>query len=121
MFRLIKQVFIGLLCFIKYLSSIGYPLDNVKCISLNNQQCMTQTAVINLHPNVYIEGLHYYPFVANLDRCMGSCNTLDDLSNKVCVPNKTEDLSLSVFNMITGVNESKKLHYNSTEQNAPIN
>ena len=37
------------------------------------------------------------------------CNTLNDLSNNVCVPNKTEDLNLSVFNMITGINESKTL------------
>ena len=29
--------------------------------------------------------------------------------NKLCVPNKTEDLNLSVFNMITGINESKTL------------
>ena len=43
------------------------------------------------------------------DRCVGSCNTLNDLSNKVCVPNKTEDLNLSVFNMITGINESETL------------
>ena len=35
--------------------------------------------------------------------------TLNDLSYKVCVPNKTEDLNLSVFNMITGINESKSL------------
>ena len=35
--------------------------------------------------------------------------TLNDLSNKVCVPNKTEDLTLKVFNMVTGINESKKL------------
>ena len=27
----------------------------------------------------------------------------------MCVPNKTEDLNLSVFNMITGINESKTL------------
>ena len=29
--------------------------------------------------------------------------------NKVFVPNETEDLNLSVFNMITGINESKML------------
>ena len=29
--------------------------------------------------------------MVNLDRCVGSCNTLNDLSNKVSVPNKTED------------------------------
>ena len=41
--------------------------------------------------------------------CFRSVNTLNDLSNKVGVPNKTENLNLSVFNMITGINESKIL------------
>ena len=31
------------------------------------------------------------------------------MSNKICVPNKTEDLNLIVFNTITGINESKIL------------
>ena len=46
-------------------------------------------------------------------RCVGGCNALNlrllDLSNKVCLPNKTEDLNLSVFNMITGINKLKAL------------
>ena len=52
---------------------------------------------------------HYYPFAIKLDRCVGSCNTINDLSNKVCVPNKPEDLNLSLFNMIIGISESKAL------------
>ena len=109
MFGRIKQVFIKLLFFSKSLSSIVNTGDHVKCISVSNQQCMTQPTLINLHPNKYVEGLRYYPFAVNLDRCMGGYNTLNDLSNKLCVPNKTEDLNLSVFNMITGINESKIL------------
>ena len=70
---------------------------------------MIQPTLINLHPNEYSQEFHYYPFAVKLDRCVGSCNTLNDLSNKVCVPNKTEDLNLSVFDMITGTNESKTL------------
>ena len=31
------------------------------------------------------------------------------INNKVCVPKKVEDLNLSVFNMIWGINESKTL------------
>ena len=31
------------------------------------------------------------------------------MSNKVCGPNKTEDLNLSLFYMITGINELKIL------------
>ena len=44
-----------------------------------------------------------------LDRCVESYNTLNDVSNKVCVLNKKEDLKPSVFNMITGRSESKTL------------
>ena len=58
MFGLIKQVFIGLLCFSKSLASAVNTSDHIKCISLNNQQCMDQ------------------PTVIILDRCMGSCNTM---------------------------------------------
>ena len=47
--------------------------------------------------------------MVKLDKCVGSCNTLNDLSKKICVPNKTKDLNLSVFNTITGINESKTL------------
>ena len=52
-----------------------------------------------LHPNEYSEEFHYYPFAVTLDRCVGSCNTLNNLSNKICFLNKAEDLNPSVFNM----------------------
>ena len=60
---------------------------------------------MNLLLLIYI--LRYYPFQVNLDRCVGSCNTLNDLSNKLCVPNKREDLSLRMVDIITEINESK--------------
>ena len=71
-------------------------------MSLSNQKCMLQPTFINLHPNEYRQELHYCSFAVKLERYFGSCNALNDLSNKVCVPNKTEDLNIHVFNMITG-------------------
>ena len=62
-----------------------------------------------MNPNEYNQEFYYYPFSVKLDRCAGSCNTLNDLSKKVCVPNKIEDLNLSVFNIITEINELKTL------------
>ena len=50
-----------------------------------------------------------YTTIHELDRCVGSSNTLNDFYNKLCVPNKTEDLNIHVFNMITGINEWKIL------------
>ena len=68
------------------------------------QKCMIQPTLINLLPNEYIQELNYYPLAVQLDRCVGGCN---DLSNKVCVPNKTEDLNLSMLNLITGIMNRK--------------
>ena len=72
---------------------------------LSNQKCMIQPTLFNLHRNEYSQDLQYYPFAVKLDRCVRSCNTLNNLSNKVFVPNKTEDLNLSVFSLIIGINE----------------
>ena len=95
--------------FIVLLSNIVHGYNHTKCITLSNQKYMIRPTLINLHPNKYSQEFHYYPFAVKLDRCVGSCNTLNDVSNKVCAPNKTEDLNLSLFNMITGIHESKSL------------
>ena len=76
---------------------------------LSNQKCMTEPTLVNLHPNEYSQEFHYFSFAVKLDRCVGSCNTFNDLTNKVCITSKTEGLNLSVFNMITRINESETL------------
>ena len=93
------------------LNTIVNGSNHAKCLSLNNRQCMTQLTLINLHPNEYTQGLHYYPFAVDLNRFVGSCNckTLNELSNKVCFPNRTEDLNLSIFIMIIWIKESETL------------
>ena len=103
MFGLIKKIFIGLL------AGLVNRFSHTKCVSLSNQKCMTQPTSINLHANGFTQEFHYYPFAVKLNWCVGSCNTLNDLSNKVYIPNKTDNLNLSVFNMIPGINESKTL------------
>ena len=86
------------------LISIVNPSNHTKCVSLSNQKCEIQPTFINLHPNEYSQEFHYYLLTVKLDKCVGNCNSLNDLSNKVCVPNKTENLNLSMFNMITRIN-----------------
>ena len=98
MIRIIKKMFIVLL------SSLVNASNHTKCVSLSNQKWKIQPTLINLHPNEYSQEFHYYPISVKLDRCSGNCNNLNDLSNKICIPNKTEDLNLSVSNKITGIN-----------------
>ena len=67
--------------FVILLASLVTAFNYRKFVSLNNQKFMTQSKPVNL------------------DRCVGSCNTLDEIEDD------TEDLKLHVFNMITGIKE----------------
>ena len=71
-------------------------------MSLSNQKCEIQLTLVNLHSNEFNQELHCYLFKS--DKCARSFNTLNDLSNRVCVPNKTEDLNIHIFNMTAGKN-----------------
>ena len=108
MFGIIKEIFSVLL------TGIVSACNHRKCFSLSNHKRMTQPTLIDLYPNEYTQKSHYYPFVVKLDRCMGSSNNLYDLCNKICVPNKGEDLDLSEFNIITGIKELKTVKHISS-------
>ena len=84
MFGFIKKIFIWLL------TSVANVSSHTKCVSLSNQK----PTLINLYPTEYTQGFSYYPFAVYLDRCVQSCDTVDHLSNKVCVPNKAYGLNL---------------------------
>ena len=101
MFRLNEEIFIGLL------TALANGYNHTKCISLINQKCQSQPILINFHPNQYSQKFHCYPFAVKWNGCVGSCNNLNNLPNKACVPNKTEDINLTIFNMIRDINESE--------------
>ena len=69
-------------------------------MSLNNEHCKTRPFLIDLN---HID--RKYLFTITLDKWNGSCNTFNNMSNKVCVPNKTENVDLNAFNLITRKNE----------------
>ena len=71
--------------------------------SQSNESCLARPTLIDLNLNE----LHYYPFVVNLDRCSGSCSTLDDLPRRLSVLNRMAEVNLNVYNMITKINELK--------------
>ena len=95
--------------FVVLWASIVNASNHTKCVSLSDEKYKIYPTLTNLHPNEYSQELHYYPFAAKFDKCIGSCDTLNDLSNRVCVPNKTEHLNTHAFNMITEKNKSNIL------------
>ena len=94
MFSLIKQLLTVLLSFSSSLAT--------KCISLNDEPCMIRPTLTDLNPVEF----KYYPFMISLEKCNGSCNVL---SPKICVPKKTKDINVKLFNMLTNKHEAKTM------------
>ena len=67
-----------------------------------NHTCLGHTLI---DPNPI--QLNFYPFMISIDKYKGSCNTVLDLSANVCVPSKTKEVNVNVFNIITKINEAK--------------
>ena len=53
MIRTIKKMLSGLWSFSELIARMVNASDSTTCISLNNQQCMAQSTLINLDPNDY--------------------------------------------------------------------
>ena len=77
-----------------------------KCVSVNSKQCLSRPTTNGLNSNY----LSYHLFIITLDWFNLICNTLYDFSSIICTPNKIEDVTLHVFNMITIRNEPKTKH-----------
>ena len=45
----------------------------------------------------------------SLDKCNGACNVIDNIPIKVCIPSKTKDVNVKIFNIITRIKEVKTL------------
>ena len=62
---------------------------------------------MNLNP----DPVRYNSFMASLERYDGSCNTHDDLSNRLCVLNKTQNLNVKRHNITVEINELKSSYF----------
>ena len=91
MFGLIKKIFIGLL------TGLVNRSNHKKCVLLSNQKCMIQTTLINLHRNENSQEIHYSPFFIKLDRYVGSCHILNDLSNRYYRYKLIENINKAYF------------------------
>ena len=56
-------------------SLVSNPKGPIKCASLNNHLCQARPALINLNSDETL----FYPFTISVNKCGGSCNTIDDL------------------------------------------
>ena len=80
-------------------------VNSLKCVSMNKQECKIRIEIINLNTNEPL----FYPYSIKINRCKGSCNTMNDPYAKICVPDQVKDTNVKVFNLMSRTNVTRHI------------
>ena len=76
-------------------------------VSVTNQKCTPRPKILDVNEGV-VEAL-FYPYNVLVNKCSGSCNTLDDPMAKMCVPNIIKRINMKVYNFLIRLNETRNV------------
>ena len=79
----------------------------LECVSVVNQKCMPRPKILDVNEGVG-EAL-FYPYNVLINKCSGSCDTLDDPMAKMCVPNIVKRVNMEVYNFLMRLNETRNV------------
>ena len=99
MFGFIKKCFFTAITFFSYNVLI---VDSLECVSMNNQECKIRSEINTNKPM-------FYPYSITINKCLGSCNTINDPYAKLCFPDTIKNINVKVFNLMSRTNLSIKL------------
>ena len=78
-------------------------VNPLKCVSMNNQECKIRKKIISVNSNEP----SFYPYSIKVNKCSGSCNNINDLYSKLCVPDVVQNINVKVFNLMSRTNETR--------------
>ena len=79
-------------------------LGALEWVSVVNQKCMPRPKILNVNEGIG-EAL-FYPFNVLVNKCSGSCDTLDNPLSKICVPKIIKNVNMKVYNFLMRLNET---------------
>ena len=82
-------------------------VNALECVSIVNQKCMPRSKIPDVDEGVG-EAL-FYPYNVLVNKCGGSCNTLDNHMTKMCVPNVIKRVNMQVYNFLMRLNETRNV------------
>ena len=102
MLGFIKKCFFTVIRFFNY-STLN--VNSLECVSLNNQECKIRSEIINVNTNELV----FHPYSVTINKCKGSCNTLNDQYPKLCVPDTNKNINVKVFSLMSRTNETRHI------------
>ena len=80
-------------------------VNSLECISMNNQERKIRPKIINVNTNEHI----LYPHSITINKCKGSCNTINDPYAKLCVPDTIKNINDKVVDLMSRTNETRHI------------
>ena len=78
-------------------------VNSLDCVSMNNQECKARIKMIDVNNNEPV----FYPYSIKVNKCIGSCNNINDPYAKLCVSDIVKNINVKVFNLISRINETR--------------
>ena len=79
-------------------------VKTLACVSVINQKRMPRPKTLDVNESVGEALFYLYNVLVN--KCSGSCNTLDNPMAKMCVPNVIKRVNMQVYNFLMRLNET---------------
>ena len=79
----------------------------LECVSVVYRECMPRPKILDVNEGIG-EAL-FYPYNVLVNKCSGSCNTLDDPMANMCVPNVIRVINMKVYNVLMRLNETRNV------------
>ena len=80
-------------------------MNLLECVWISNQEYKVRLEVFNVNSNKPV----CFPSSIRISKCSGSCNNINDLYAKLCVPGVVENLNVRVFNLMSKTNETRHI------------
>ena len=58
----------------------------------------------------------FYPYNVLVNKCSGSCNTLDNPMSKICVPKFIKNVNMKVYNFLMRLNETRNVLWHQSSK-----
>ena len=79
----------------------------LECVSVINQKCIPRPKILDVNEGIDEALLYRYNVLVN--KCSGSCNTLDNPMSKICVPKVSKNVNMQVYNFLMMLNETRNV------------
>ena len=79
----------------------------LECLSVINRKCMSRPKILDVNEGIG-EAL-FYPYNVLVNKCSGSCNTLENPMSKICIPKVIKNVNIKVYNFLMMLNETRNV------------